>query len=599
MINSRHYYKGQQVEEPVNWQDLEITMDWVKGKIEATINLDNLEFKGETATKIITDLQQNGYFEGRPYRIEVGELLDPAMTFEGYLDPSSDPFIKDCNIIQIPLKRKQGEDWLVERAEGVVFRYLASSGYSGPGKINPSTDYSGVPYVINYIPDGVELLILALSTFMLTKELVDSIKGLATQTKELIAGVTPVQGTAGPIPVIAFSIGQIIAAIVGLAIQTAYTIGIIVGIVKLVEQIIEQLAPKKRFHLGMPVRLLMQRALESIGLELKSGLLDSIDTGSNKWVIIPSKGHKGGSPPTGTPVGEFIELGVPNAQDGIDNLGQLINVLKTTFNADYQIKNGVFEFERHDFWKGQASYTIPDTLTNQEDLRNEYTLNTDELKANYLILWDDDLQDQNTIDNQAGRTYQAITSPIAVQDPDLVLVKGLDTISIPFSMPLRKNSLTAFEEVLKVFLQAADFLSGTLGQSNSFAAQFSARVGSMHLSSHFITRPKMVVMAGDLLANDQRRILSAENLWNNYHFIESFVTIDDINNQQKIFKEQKIPFCIADLVSLLGNNFANTQSGQDAEIMNLVYSVEKGSAIVTYRVFEVYDNNLQIAFLDK
>lgn len=598
MINSRHFYKGQQVDEPVNWQGLEITAQWVKGKIDATINLDNLEFKGETATKIINDLKQNGYYEGRPYDVSIGDPQDPAMTFKGYLDPTDAPTIKACNIIEIPLKRVQGEDWIVERAEGVVFRHLASDEYNGDGKIT-SADYSGIPYVINYIPDGVQLLILALSTFMLVKELVESIKAIASQTKELIAGVTPVQGTAGPIPVVAFSIGQIIGAIINLAITVAYTVGVIVGIVKLVEQIIEQLAPPKRFHLGMPMRLLAQRACESLGLTLKSTLLDEMDTRSNKWVIVPSKGHRGGSPPTGTPIGEFTELGVPNAQDGIDNFGQLIRFLETTFNADYKTKDGIFELERRDFWKNKASYTIPDTFNNQEALRNEYTLNTDELISNYLLLWDDDLQDQNTIDNQGGRAYQAITRPRVVQDENLVLTKNAEKIAIPMSMALRKDTLTAFEEVLKVFLQAADFLSGTLDSPQSFAAQFSARVGSMLQSSHFTSRPRMVVMSGGKLAMKQRSILSAKVLWEKYHFIESFVTINGKNNQQKIFKEQKIDFCLQDFVSLLDNNFCTTKDGQEVEVMELVYSVEENSAIITYRVFEVYDENLQISFLDK
>ena len=601
MSNSRHYYKGVQVEEPVNWQDLEVTMDWSKGKIAATINLDTLEFKGKTAIEIINDLQTNGYFEGRPYRVEIGEPLNPALTFDGYLDPASDPVIKACNIIQLPLKRKQGEDWLVERAEGIVFRYLASDGYNGAGKIT-NDDYSGVPYVINYIPDGLELLMLAISTFMLTKELVESIQSLADQTTALINGVTPVVGTSaglGAGAVTAWDLGDIIGAIINLAVTLAYTVGIVFALVKLTEQIIEQLAPVKRSHLGMPVRLLVQRGCEALGLELKSTLLDAMDTGSNKWVIIPSKGHKGGSPPTGTPIGEFKESGVPNASDGIDNFGQLITVLKTTFNADYQLKDGVFELERRDFWKNTASYTIPDTLNNQEDLRNEFTYNTDELRANYLIIWDTDAQDQNTLDDQSGRTYQAITTLKTVQDPDLSLIKGSDRVSVPFSMAIRKNKLTAIEEVLKVFLQAADFLAGQLDEPQSFAAQFSARVGAMHLSSHFLTRPKMVIMSGNLLATNQRGKLSAQALWERYHFIESFVTIDGINNQQRIVNEQKIQFCFEDLVSLLDNNFCTLENGQSAEIMNLVYSVEKNSAIVTYRVYEVYDENLKIEFLDR
>ncbi len=107
----------------------------------------------------------------------------------------------------------------------------------------------------------------------------------------------------------------------------------------------------------------------------------------------------------------------------------------------------------------------------------------------------------------------------------------------------------------------------------------------------------MVVMAGTSLALDQRAIMDARKLWNDYHFIESFVTIDDKNNQQKIFKEQKIPFCFQDFVTLSNNNFCETSTGQKAEIMNLVWKVEENSAVVTYRVFEVYDTNLKIEFL--
>jgi len=238
-------------------------------------------------------------------------------------------------------------------------------------------------------------------------------------------------------------------------------------------------------------------------------------------------------------------------------------------------------------------------FSNQEDLRNEFTVNTDELKSNVLIVWDTDLQDQNSIDNQNGRTYQAITSPKVVQDQSLVLTKGLETISVPFSMGLRKNKLTVIEEVLKVFLQAADFLSGQLDKPTSFASQFKARIASLLLSSHFTSRPKMVAMAGGTLALGQREILDSRQLWNKYHFINSFVTIDGKNNQQKIFKEQKINFCFKDFVLLGDSPFCNISTGQRAEIMTLVWNVEENSAIVTYRVYEVYDTNLKIEFLSK
>jgi hypothetical protein len=598
MINSRHYLNNAQVDEPENWQDLEITLDFTKDSLEPTINLDNLEFVLDTATEIISTLETNGYYQGIPYRIDVGDLMTPALSYVGYLDPTQAPTVKASNRIEIALRKQQGADWLVEVADSFSFRYLASSGYNGNGKINNS-DYQKVNYIINYIPDGVTLIILSISAFILAKELVDSVKRIAKQTVDLIKQVVPNTGTgvgAGVVVVTSWSIGQVVGAIINLAIEIAYAVGIIFALVKLIEQIVEQLVPKKRFHLGMGIKDLVQKACDHLELTLDSDLLDSLDN-SEKWVIIPSKSHKGGDPPTGTPRGEWTELGVPNSSDGIDTFGDLIRFIKNTFNADYKLKNGVFKLERRDYWQGIASYTIPNTFTNQDDLRNENGFNTDELVSNYVISWDTDQQDLNTLDNVNGKTYQAVTSITSIQNQELVLLKGLERVVIPMSMAVRKDKLTAIEEVLKVFLQAADFLAGQLDNPQSFGSQFSARVGSMHISSHFLSRPKMVVMQGSKLARDQRSIMAASKLWENYHYIESFVTINDVNNQQVIFKEQEIPFCTADFVSLLDNNFCNTVDGEKAQVTNLVWRVEDDYATITYRVYRIYDNNLEIKYL--
>lgn len=601
--NSRHYYKGLQVEEPREWEALTVKADWTNKKEGGTINIDNLLFAGQTAQLIIDDLAANGYFEGRPYRIEVGEQGNPAFTYNGFLDATKSPLITEgintTPEIEVALTQAQGRDWLVEVAKAIPYRQLASDSYTGPGKIT-SDDYLGVPYVINFIPDGVELLILSISTFMLSKELVESIQSIADQTTALINGVTPVTGTSagfGAGVVTAWDLGDIVAAIINLAVTVAYTVGITFALVKLIEQIIEQLAPKKRIHLGMSIKSLFVKGLEAHGLILKSTLLDNLDSGQ-QWVIIPTKDHRGGEPPQGLEPSQFKEVGFPTSRDGLDNLGQVIDTFSTVFNADYQIKDGVFEFERKDFWQNNSSYTIPSTLTNQEKRVNEYTPNTDEIKSNYSIEWRTDLQDQNTLSNTNGLIYQVVTSPKSVTNPDLVNLKGSEAVNVPFSMALRKNELTAVEEVLKVFLQAADFLSGQLDQPGSFASKFSARIGSMNLSSHFLSVPKMVVMSGGQLATGQRQIMAASELWNQYHFIESFVTIDGKNKQQIIVEEQEIDFCFGDFVSLANNNFAQIDTGEKAEVMLLDWEVEKNKAKITYRVYRVYDDNLKLTFLE-
>lgn len=591
MVNSRHYYKGQRIEEPVRWQELEVRIEYDKAKIDATINFDSLEFKGQTAIDIIADLNQNGYYEGREYRIEVGEVGNPALTFHGSLNANDNPVFKACNIIELTLNKKQGVDWLVGSAEGVVFRYLASSDYTGRGSISDN-DHTLVPYIINFIPDGPQLLLLSLAIFGMTKELVQTVQSVANGVTDLVNAAIPVTGVAGIIPVVAYDVGDVVAAIINLGIQTAYSIGITIALVKLTEDVIEQIAPVKRYHKGIRLRLLVQRSCEYLGLTLKSDLLDSLDVAGAQWTIIPSKGHKGGSPPTATDQGGWIETGVPSGKDGFDNFGQLINFIKDTFNAEYKLKDGVFEIERKDFLQATSSYIIPNTFTNQDDLRNEYTLNTTEIRANTLIVWAEDPQDQNTIDNPDGRLFQAIITPTVVQNPDLVNLKGLKTISIPFSMAVRKDKLTVIEEILKVFLQAADFFTG-----GSFAAQFSARIGSMHLSSHFLTRPKMVVMSGNGLAMNQRTIMGAQRLWNDYHYIGSFVTIDGSNNQQWIYEEQKIPFCFRDFVSLENSSFCRNENGERVQITSIVWKVKDNSALISYRIFRVYDTNLKIEFI--
>ena len=153
-------------------------------------------------------------------------------------------------------------------------------------------------------------------------------------------------------------------------------------------------------------------------------------------------------------------------------------------------------FERRDFWQNQSGYVIPNTFSNQEQLRNETSVNSNKIVSNYVIQWSTDQNDLNTLDNPVGRVAQAVTSPKVVNNPDLVNIKGLKEVRIPFSMAVRKDELTEIEKALKLFLEAADFLTGQLGQPQSFASQFSSRIGSMNLSSHFLGVPKMVVIRG-------------------------------------------------------------------------------------------------------
>jgi len=587
MADIRHYRNGILVN-PRDFDQAKIIMDWTGKKEAANITINSIKLVGAEGSalrdRILSGLTGGvGFFEGEPYRIEIGELGN-SFGFDGYLDFASGvDFIDECEV-ECQLKREQGTDWINEVADGFSYRYLESIG------VITKNDFFGVPYVINYIPDGVQLLLLAISTFQVTRETIDAVKAVANQVADVIDAATLVIGVPPGV-----DIGNIIQAVLSLIAQVAYTALLIVALVKLIEQIIEELMPAKRYHLGIPIRLLFQRACDHLNLNLSSSLLDSLDTGTNKWVVIPSKGHRGGEKPTGAD-NTWKETGVPSQQDPLDTFGGVIRTFKRMFNADFQIQDGTFIFERRDYFEKTSGYVIPDTFTNQDALYDVNGFNSDEIKANYNINWAFDQQDMNTLDNQVGRIFQATLSPKVTNNANLTSLTGLEEVAIPISLAVRKDSLTAVEEVVKALATALDALAGQLGNPQSLSGKINSRIGAMHTSSHFSTIPKMVVMAGSQLQKDQRSIMAASKLWDDYHYINSFKPINGKHNQYWIYREQKIPFCFEDFVTILDNNQVETASGEIAEIESLEWDVWDNFATINYRVNRLFDNNFEITY---
>ena len=596
MTDIRHYRNGTIVN-PRNFENAKIVMDWIGLKESAKISIDSIELVGqegkELRERILSGLSGGvGFFEGEPYQIQVGEQSNPDGTFNGYLDFSSGvEFIGDCDV-RCSLKREQGSDWLNDVADGFSYRYLESIG------LIKNSDFDGVPYVINYIPNGAILLILSLSLYSMTKELIENIKAIGERTADLTDAAIPVTGVsvgAGGGVVTAYDIGGIVLAALKLILQVAFVVAIIVAIVKLIEQLIEELMPPKRFHLGMSIKKLFQKGCEHLNMTLSSTLLDGIDFGE-RWVLIPSKNHRGGEKPTNAG-SDWRETGVPSQQDATDTFGGVIRTFKRMFNADFQIRDGVFIFERVDFFRNQSNYVIPDTFIEQNKFIDINTFNTDELKSNYVISYAFDSQDMNTLDVPDGRVFQAQLSPNVTINESLQTMKGLEQISIPMSLPVRKNKLTIIEEAVKFLVSVADALTGQLGNPQSFSGKISSRIGAMHLSSHFLSIPKLVSMSGNQLSMEQRQILSSTKLWTDYHFLNSFKPIDGQHNQYYLFRKQKIPFCFTDFLSLLNNNIVTTTSGENAQIESVEWNVWDNFATIDYRVNRLYDNNLKITYL--
>lgn len=581
-----HLIDGQDLGEPRNWQELELTIDWLDAKeVGGTPNLSTLVFAAE-ACKYLNERFLNGLnggvgiFEGVPYDIRVGRPESPEFIFKGYLDGTDELTIFGQEDISVALKKRLGEDWLNDVADGFSFAYLADN------NIITASDYIKVPYVINYVPDGTQLILLSLSIYMMTKELIENIYKLAETIADVTDAATPVVGVSvglGAGVVTAWDLGNFILVTLKALARIAYIIAITIAIINLIEELFEQILPKKLFHLGMRESTMFQKGCQYLGLSFQSSIPD-LDT-----VHIPRKDKKGG---------ENGETGFPTNSGPIYLFGDFIRTMKEKYNADFRIINGNFIFERRDAFEIPSNYQIPNFFIDQERLLDPRMFNTDEMLANYNIFWQFDIQDQNTLDDQEGRVFQAITTPITTNNEDLVNIKNLAQIAIPFSLGKTKTELTDVEQVAKVLASIVDGITGIFGGGTNFEQQIEERVGSLLMTSHFLTYGKEVKMQGSKLATDQRALLSARSLWDKYHFINSFAEYNGVHNQWFRFKGQRVPMPLSDFATLLENNRAQTVDGYDLLIEKVVYSPDQTTAVLDFRVRKKYTNNLKIEIVE-
>jgi hypothetical protein len=598
MIKIGHYADGRLVnpisQDPNKPLKIELEMDWLNRKAQAMINVSSLEFEGPDGTLIrerfLSGLSGGvGVFEGMPYNLHIGTQAN-YKDFPLYMDfTKATTFFGTCGV-RTSLQTKQGSDWLNDVAGAVSYRFLESEG------LITKADFVDIPFVINFIPNGMQLLILGLSTYSLTKELIEGVKSISDRISDLTDAATPVIGISASVPpgiVTAYDIGNIIMAALKLVAQIAYLVAIVFALVKLVEQIIEQLMPPKRFHRGIPIRTLLQKFCDYKGLGFSSSLMDYLDRVGEKWCYMPPKRQVKGF----IYAARSTQSGVPDINSVLDTPAGVIREFKKMFNADFKIVDGTLYFERKDNFRTQSPYIIPDTFTDQDKFQDFNGFNVDEFKANYNIYWSTDMQDQNTLDNVEGLSFQAQISPLNTDNPELTNLTGLEQVALPFALPIRKDKLTAVEEAVKVFAVTVDAVTGQLGNPQGLSGKINNRIGVLHLSSQYTNTGKFIVMSGDKLAKNQRSILSATSLYNKYHYINSFVPTNGEHNQYWTYEEQEIPFCYEDFVSLEGNNLVETQSGEPAEISLLKWDVLENVATISYRVNRLYDNNFVIKYL--
>jgi len=553
----KHFINGVEVT-PRNILNIGIQSDFTDRPEYLEVDADKLILPREAVGIIQQHLATYGPFEGIPYNI----ITNSGITLQYYIDLQADTIFRDFEI-EVKIKRRFAKDNFFERADSITFELMAAKGVN--------FDSFDVPYVI--IPDNqVETAIgLAVSIYVVTKDTIDQIIALSQTITNIIDSVTPEVGAG-----VTTDPAEIATLIVKALLQLVIVALLLVALIKLVQQLFELIFPKVRYFKGIKVKRLLEQACAHLGYSFSSSLLDGI----SGLTIVPFPLVK-----QKDSFWDFIQndlnfafnKGYPSAADSTPTLGSLLTALENQFNARTKVLNGQVQFEIRNYWQDLSSNQIIPALNLQADRQNEFRYNTEDIWKRYYIRYQVDYSDLFTIDFYDPNDAEYSTEVVNVANPDLVTIRGLNEISIPFALGGRKSGLNWLEKLAKGFFELVDGVINAFGGNGNFAAQIEARIGVMQVSQQFFSQTKMLYTIGGKQPSNYADLISAGSIYRNYHQINE-IEINDF----KVFINVPLRMNDQEFVTLLNNNYAEID-GVVCEILQIQYKDEQSMATISYK----------------
>lgn len=555
----RHFLNDIEIA-PRNLLDIGVVSDFTNRPDELSLNVDKLILPREALGIIQNHLQTQGVFEGIPYRIEMAQ----GVILQYYVDLTENAIFRDFEI-EVTIKRRIAKDSFFENADGTSFELMASKGVQ--------FQFIDVPYLI--VRDNLEesFVQLAISTYLMTKELIQAAKDLGTAITDFI------QATVGsPIP----PLGAVISLGIKVIIQAAYTAAVFIAVGELASQLIQVYFPSVRYLKACKVKELISKGCQFLGYQFQSNLLDNFSGATILPVPLVKEKLSIFDNLSNSLTGVAFTKGYPTAQDSTPTLGSLIAAIETQCNAETKVVNGIVQLERRDYWQNLTPNAILPALVLQAERQDEYTLNTSDIWKRYYIHYQYDTSDIHTMDFFDPTDAEYSTEPANVVNADLVSIKGLHDVNIPFALGVRKNKLNFVEKTAKVFFVLIDAVMSIFGNGANFAGTIDDRIGMLQISQQFFTQTKFLYLIGNKQPSNYVSFVSAAGLWEKFHFINQIQLY-----QYQVRSDVRTRISESDFVALLNNNYA-TIDGVNCEILRIEYIDEKSFAKINYRKPDTY-----------
>lgn len=553
----RHFLNDIQIT-PRNNDQIGLLADFSGNPDVLQINTDTVVLVNEAYEIVKDHLNGAGIFEGIPYRVEMG-----GVAIEYYVDLLDSPTFRD-NQVEVKLKKRKGYDDFWDKADGTSFELMLKKGLQ--------VESVEVPYFIIADNQIETAIMLNVTIYVMTEQVIDQGKELIFAITEIIQATTPSVGTG-----IVYDTGDIIAMAMKIVARAIYFGLLLTALIAMATKLYVLIFPPKRKINGVKYLELAKKACAQLGYTFKSDFL----TAHNEWTLVPvplTRNRKSIFDYLPDEFDQPFNKKVPSASDTVPTLGSFLRAMETQFNGEVKVNNGVVRFEIEGYFQNTANTNVTPALALQGTREDQWTFNTDDVWKRYYIKYTLDQSDLHTMDKMYDfHDCEISTDPTSVVNADLVSIKGLNQVNIPFALGARKGKLTWAEEVAKTAFKLVDKLSGIFGNSTHFSSQIGSRKDCMMISQQFFSVTKSLWTINGKQPENFTNYCSALALWNNYHY-KNKITLKGA----KVKTNVRNIISLENALSLLDNNYVEV-NGVICEVVNFEFWDERSFAKITYK----------------
>lgn len=561
----RHFLNNVEIT-PKNRTQIGVVSDFTGNPQILNLSVDSVILPREAFNQIQSHITNVGLFEGIPYRIE----FDGNINLEYYVDLIDGVKVR-LHEIEVKLKRRKGFDDFKDKADATSFSIMAKN-----GQFFSSFQ---TPYVIIPTTQNQDIIPLLVTTYILTLNTIEAYNQLQNSITELIQATTPSVGVG-----VVMDTGDIIALALKV-VARLIIFGLLVDAMSdLASQIMNYVLPRKRNLNAIKIQNLMTSGCEYFGYTFQSTLLNA----NPNYAVLPVplvRERKSIFATKPNDLGDAFNYPYPSTSDTTPTLGQFIDAIETMFNAKIKVIENVVHFERWDYWIDLINTQMFPALNLQSDGDEVYSYNTEDCWKRYYMKYQLDFADQHTLDSVTYDRHDAefSTEPTSFINEDLISIKNVNQVDIPFSLGARKGSLNWFEKYVKETMDFIDGVSALFGGSTNYGQQIASRTDCLKISQMYFGVTKMLyVNSGGRQPIGYLNYVSAKSLWDKFHYINAV----DLNAW--IIKENaRIKLSNEDFVTLQNNNYAYI-GGEVSEILKIKYIDETAFAEITYRTKSNY-----------